>query len=73
MSEEWKDNHEVDSSNHHRRVNRLWVKWEIQIQSKEYYAVGGGREDLTCQVKVWNAKSKRRKRRLHICDNANRV
>jgi hypothetical protein len=43
MNEVWKDNHEVDSSNRHtgRRVNRLWAKWEIQIEPKEHCGVDG--------------------------------
>ena len=52
MSEVWKGNHEVDSSNHHKRVNRLWVKWGIQIESKEYCEVDGEKEDWTCRAKV---------------------
>ena len=70
MSEVWKGNHEVDSSSHHRRVNRLWAKWEIQIDSKEHCGVEGEKEGLTCRVKVLNVKSMRHRRRLHICDNA---
>jgi hypothetical protein len=70
MSEVWKGSHEVDSSNHHRRVNRLWAKREIQIESKEYCGVGGEKQDWTCRVKVSNVKSMRHKRRLHTCDNA---
>ena len=52
MSGVWKGDHEVDSSNHHRRVNRLWAKWEIQIEPKEYCGVDGEKEDWTCQAKV---------------------
>jgi hypothetical protein len=70
MSEVWKDNHEVDSSNHHRHVNRLLVKWEIQIESKEYCGEDGEKEGWTCRAKVSNAKSMWHKRRLHTCDNA---
>ena len=41
MSEVWKGSHEVDSSSHHIRVNRLWAKLETQIESKEYCGVDG--------------------------------
>ena len=37
MSEVCNGNHQVNSSNHHRRVNRLWVEWKIQIEAKEYH------------------------------------
>ena len=70
MSEVWKGSHEADSSNHHRHVNRLWAKWEIQIESKEYCGVDGEKEDWTCQAKVSNVMSMGRKRHLHICDSA---
>jgi hypothetical protein len=70
MSEVWKGSREVDSSNHHRRVNQLWAKYEIQIESKEYCGVDGENEDWTCLAKVSNVKSMRHKRCLHTCDNA---
>lgn len=52
MSGVWKGNHEVDSSNRHRRVNRLWAKWEIQIEPKEHSEGDGEKEDWTCRAKV---------------------
>ena len=43
MSEVCNGNHQVNSSNRHRRVNRLWVEcqWKIQIEAKEYHIADG--------------------------------
>ena len=56
MSEVCNGNHQVNSSNHHRRVNRLWVEWKIQIEAKEYQSHSGRRKkNWTYWVKLQRA------------------